>query len=424
MSDATAQSGGLRHIVFLEHAVHQPDATPAEFGKAAFLALRLVDLVAACDQSAPGSGLFGYQAAATSRFCSEHLEPGPCTDRLLDLVRAASDAHRRQDPGLIAPAMIALAEGLREAACYEEALDVIRTLERVARSHLQPADAVTVALRTGRLERQLARFDQAEQAYERARELALRAGDTSSVLMSGLGRANVHRGRGNLVEAERCDRQVLRDAQATGEREIEARAEHDLGIVLGSRGELSDAVPHLWRAFNLHGEEAPALGALHDVAHALMRLGDIESAEQALRHVTSRCSSRDNVQNALIDLMHCASFRRNRVGFERYRASCAKEQAHMAPNILSDYLLKLGIGLARFGHFDRAAAELDEALRIARMHRLHEFEFRIERIRAGLHDCEAFEFAEHHTDAEPAAQRPALAAVSAALASLSDSPTP
>jgi tetratricopeptide (TPR) repeat protein len=420
MPDATAQPGGLQHVVFLERAVHHPDATPVGFGKAAFLVLRLVDLLDAVRRKATGDEMFGYQAAATSRFCTEHLEPGPSAELLLDLVRAATYAQRRQDPGLVAPAMIALAEGLRETACYEEALDVIRTLERVARSHLRPADAVTVALRTGRLERQLARFDQAEQAYERARELALAAGDTSSVLMSGLGRANVYRGRGDLVEAERWDRVVLRDAQAAGQREVVARAEHDLGTVLGTRGQLIDAVPHLWQAFNLHQEEGLALRALHDLGLALARLGAIESAERALMYVVRKSNSRDNVQNATIELMHCAAFRRNRVGFERYRASSAKEQSHMAPNILTDYLLKLGIGLARFGQFDRAATELDHAFGVAQTHRLHEFEFRIERVRAGLRDCEALEVAEHDTEAEPAAQGSKLAAVSAALASLSD----
>ena len=418
MFDATTRPGGLQHVVFLERAVNEPDATPAGFGKAAFLVLRLVDLVGAPHNPTGRDDLFGYQAAATGRFCTEHLEQGPSADLLLDLVRAATYARRRQDPGLVAPAMIALADGLREAVCYEEALDVIGTLERVARSQLRPGDAVTVALRTGRLERELARFDQAEQAYKRARELALAAGDTSSMLLSGLGRANVYRGRGDLVEAERWDWEVLRDAQAAGQREVEARAEHDLGIVLGTRGQLFDAVPHLWQAFRLHQEEAPSLGALHDLGHALMRLGDIDSAERALSYVVSRCDSRDNVQNALIDLMHCASFRRNRVGFERHRVSCAKEQAHMAPNILTDYLLKLGIGLARFGLFDRAVTELDQALRVAQAHRLHEFEFRIERIRAGLRDCEALEMAEHDTEAEPTAHRSTVAAVSAALASL------
>jgi hypothetical protein len=90
----------------------------------------------------------------------------------------------------------------------------------------------------------------------------------------------------------------------------------------------------------------------------------------------------------------------------------------MAPNTLADYQLKLGIGLARFGRFDRAASEIEQALETARAHGLHEFEFRIDRIRTGLRTCEALESAEHDADVEPVAQAAVLEEVSAALATL------
>ncbi len=420
MFDATTRPGGLQHVVFLERAVHEPDATPAGFGKAAFLVLRLVDLVGAVRKPATRDDLFGYQAAATGRFCTEHLEPGPSADLLLDVVRAATYARRRQDPGLVAPAMIALAHGLEDAAYYEEALDVIRTLERVASSHLRQADAITAALRTGRLERALARFDLAELAYARAGELATASHNTEALLRSRLGRANVLRLRGNLVEAEHWTESALTDARNAGDRHMEAEAEHHWGIVLGTRGQLHEAVPHFWRAFQLHEGDALATFALTDLGVALSRLGAVSDAERALRYVVARGESRSNVQNAMIELMHCASFHRNRVGFEQGRVFCAKEQTQMSPNILADYLLKLGIGLARFGQFDRAESELTQALRVAQAHRLHEFEFRIERIRAGLRDCEALDVAEHDAEAEPPAPGSELGAVSAALASLTD----
>lgn len=420
MFDVTARPGGLQHVVFLERAVRDPEATPVGFGKAAFLVLRLVDLVGAARPAATRDEMFGYQAAATSRFCAEHLEPGPSTDLLLDLVRAATYAHRRQDSGLVGPAMIALSDGLEAIACYEEALDVLRTLERVARTQLRPADAITMALRTGRLERELARFDLAEQAYVRAGEMATASHNTEAILRSRLGRANVLRLRGNLVEAAHWTGSVLTEARNAGERHMEAEAEHHLGIVLGTGGQLHEAVPHFWRAFELYEDGTLATFALNDLGVALSHLGAVRDAERALRCVVERSVSQSNVQNAMIELMHCASYRRNRVGFERCRAFCAREQAQMAPNIRTDYLLKLGIGLARFGQFDRAGTELNEALAIAQAHGLHEFEFRIERIRAGLRDCEVLEVSDHDTEAEPTDQESPLKAVSAALSLLAD----
>jgi tetratricopeptide (TPR) repeat protein len=424
MVEVTAQPGGLQHVVFLERAVHDASAMPGGFGKAAFLVLRLVDLVSVGYRPSVRNELFGYQAAATGRYCSEHLEPDPSSDLLLDLVRVATYAHRREDPGLLAPAMIALAHGLEDMACYEEALDVLRTLERVARLQLRPADAVTAALRTARLERQMGRFDLAEVAYARAADMATASHSTEALLRSRLGRANVLRLRGNLAEAQHSTEAALIDARNAGERDMEAEAEHHLGIVLGTRGELHEAVPHFWRAFQLHSDGALATYALSDLGVALSRLGAVSDAERALHHVAARNAGRGNVQNAMIELMNCASFRRDRVGFERCRAFCAKEQAQMSPNILADYLLKLGIGLARFGQFDRAETELTHALQVAQAHQLHEFEFRIERIKGGLGDCVGLDIAEHDAETEAPAPRAELGAVSTALTSLTGFTTP
>jgi len=83
----------------------------------------------------------------------------------------------------------------------------------------------------------------------------------------------------------------------------------------------------------------------------------------------------------LIELMNCASYRRDRLAFERRRQECDARMADMPPNVLTDYCLKAGIGMARFGNCTKAKALLSEALAIATRHGLHEFEFRIERIR-------------------------------------------
>jgi tetratricopeptide (TPR) repeat protein len=313
---------------------------------------------------------------------------------------------------------LSLAAHLEESAHYPEALDVLTTLERLGGSGLTPAHAVGGALQRGRVQRKLAHFDEAETAYERAEALAAASGDTASVLLSRLGRANVLWGRGNLAEAERWNREALRDAQAST-RTVQALAEHGLAVVLGARGQVPDAIPHLWQAFRLYETEGDSLQALFDLGFALTRLGAVDGAERALRIVRARSQMRSLVQNAKIELMHCASFRGDRVGFERCRGECEAEAAQMAPNVLADYHLKLGIGLARFGYLDRAVTELEMAHQVARTHGLHEFEFRIERIQAGIADCPPLDLPR-----EPAPEQPGwaatLATVSTALAGLSD----
>jgi tetratricopeptide (TPR) repeat protein len=417
MTEANPTPIGLPHVVFLERAAREIDSSPGTFGQAAFLVLRLVDLLAAADEPGSNDDLFGYQASATGRYCTEQLEPGAAAECLQELVRNASYAHRRRAPGLIAPAMLALATHLDDASHYPEALDVVATLERTAGPGLGVPHAISAALLTGRIERKLSHFDAAEATYARAGELATAAGDTASALLSRLGRANALWGRGNLAEAERWNREVLRDARAGGVRGVEARAEHGLGVVLGTRGQTPDAIPHFWHAFELYESEADSLMALFELGFAFSRLGAVESAEQALNFVVQRAQLRSMVQNAKIELMHCASFRRDRVGFERCRAECAADVEQMAPNILADYHLKVGIGLARFGRLDRAMAELHQAHQIARAHGLHEVEFRIERIQVGLPDCATVDV-ERENGLEQPGWTASLAEVSTALAGL------
>ena len=153
----------------------------------------------------------------------------------------------------------------------------------------------------------------------------------------------------------------------------------------------------------------------------LLMLGDAVGAERALSEVVGRGGTDDNAVNATIELMHCASFRRDRVAFERYRNRCEEVKADMPPNILADYFLKTGIGQARFGQFGRAAATLDRALKIAEGTGLHAMVFKIERITNGLGGCEealATTAAETHAVIENDAVRE----VSASLAQLAAQP--
>lgn len=415
MLEVQSMASGLPHVVFLERAAREHDSAQSRFGQAAFLVLRLIDVLGAEQSSESRDELFGYQSAATGRYCHEQLDSGAPADRLLELVGAASYAHRRHDPGLIAPAMLGLARWLIDVGHFDEALDVLATLQRTAGDRLDPKAAITAALFTGRAQRELAQFDAADGAYGRAGKLAETIGDGESVLLSQLGRANVFWGRGNLAEAERCNREVVRSARAGGFQHTEALAEQGLGVALGARGQVHDAVPHLWRAFELYQDEAGSMRALQDLGYSLVRLGVIESAERAFKIVVHRSITMDSAGNAVIELMYCASFRRDRVGFERWRGECARIMNQMAPNQIADYHLKLGIGLGRFGRIDRAAAELQLALQVARSHGLHEFEFRIERILGGLADCSAFET--DHVDAEQPAGTGILE-VSTALAGL------
>ncbi|MDP3911660.1 MAG: hypothetical protein Q8Q14_14840 [Gemmatimonadales bacterium] len=408
----------LPHAVFLQRVADEPATSPeVRLGQGAFLALRFVDLLAG-DREPPAPDVFRYQWAATERYCGELSCEGTEAAHLSGIVNATGEAHRNDQIRLIAPALLAYALYLEQDAHLQEAEDVLETLTRVGGERLASTDAIATWLRLGRVRRMQASFDRANVAYVEGGRLASVRGDGTAVLLSRIGQCNVLYFRGNLADAEHAWRAVLADAEVAGVRRAQAEAEHGLGTVLFRRGQSHEGAPHLWRAFELYEDDASQLRALNDLGLLLLSLGDVSGAEHALMEVVRRERVQDNLANAKIELLHCASFRRDRVSFERWRERVAEHLESAAPNVRADYHLKVGIGFARFGNYRRADDELRQAIEIAVAHGLHEMTFRIERFRGGLHDCKALEHVEG-TAAESFTPTEALREVSASLAALS-----
>jgi len=408
----------LAHAVFLSRVGELPATSPeVRLGQGAFLALRLVDLLAP-DREPVQPDVFRYQWTATDRYCGELTQEGIEAAHLNGVVRSAGEAFRHKDARLVVPALFAYVYHLENTLHLEEALDVIETVLRVGGVALAPKDAVAAQLRLGVVLRNLARFDEAEDAYRAAEALANGAGDTHSMLLSRLGRAIALQQRGNLGECEQQLEGILADARSAQLRDAVARTEHVLGTTLILRGQPHESAPHLWQAYELYDDGSAQVRALTDLGIAMLALGDASAAERALLEVVRRGGQADNTLNAQLELMHTASYRRNRVGFERWRTACEARLDRMTPGMQTDFYLKAGIGYARFGNWKKARQVLDEAIGVASANRLHEFEFRIERIKAGLGDCEEVAREGLQATAEPVLQTEALREVSASLALL------
>ncbi len=409
----------LPHAIFLQRVSGPEAATSLEarLGQGAFLALRLVDLLAR-DRAAVSGDAFHYQWVATDRFCRELRAAATEGAHVHGIAASASDAYRLGKVRQVAPALFAYAHFLEDELRLDEALDVLTTLLLVVGNRLPARDVVAAQLRLARVQRKLNRFDEAEAAYSEAGETAALAGDRYSALLSRIGHANSLLGRGNLAEGERRLRRILLDARAQGEQDAEARAEHGIAAVLYHMGQPIEGIPHAWHAFELYEEDASRMRALADLGVMLLSLGDAVGAERALSEVVRRSGSQDSVTNALIELMHCASYRRDHVGFARWRERAAAVEADMPPNILADFYLKQGIGQARLGKFHRAETLMKRALEIASGAGLHEFEFRIERIIGGLGECEQAMAREAEAAAAPVVETDELREVSESLAQL------
>jgi len=409
----------LPHAIFLQRVSGPQGATSLEarLGQGAFLALRLVDLLAP-DRPQVSAEAFRYQWVATDRFCAELRAAATEGAHVHGIAESSADAQRLGDIRLVAPALFAYAHFLEEELRLDEAIDVVTTLLVVVASRLSAQDAVAARLRLARVHRKLNRFDEAEAAYAEAGEMASAAGDRYSALLARIGLANTILGRGNLAEAAARLRGILADARAAGERDVEARAEHGIAVALHHMGQPAEAIPHAWRAFEIYEEQDSQMRALNDVGIMLLSLGDAVGAERALTEVIRRGGTQDNMNNALIELMHCASYRRDHVGFARWRERCEQRLADMPPNILADFYLKQGIGQARFGRFRRAGELMRQALEVASQAGLHEVEFRVQRILSGVVDCERALAAEVQPATEPMVQTEELREVSASLAQL------
>lgn len=407
---------GLPHAVFLQRVADEPATAPqVRLGQGAFLALRFVDLLSP-DREPPAPDVFRYQWAATERYCNELAGEGTEAAHLAGIVRATSEAHRTDDVRALAPALLAYALYLEQDVHFEEAEDVLSTLIRVGGAKLAASDATAAWMRAGRVRRLQADFDRADAAYAEAGRIATVAGDRQAVLFSRIGHCNVLHFRGNLGDAEQAWRAVLADATAGAFSNVQAQAEHGLGTILQRRGRTHEAAPHLWRAYELY-EDDDALRALGDLGNLMLAVGDIAGAERALTEVVRRAAAADLLANAKIELMHCGSFRRDRLGFERWRERALDHSDDTPPHIRADYHLKVGIGLARFGNYVKAAAQMQEALDIASAHGLYDTVFKVERIKNGLRECDALDHAESAA-AEPVVWTEQLREVSASLAAL------
>jgi tetratricopeptide (TPR) repeat protein len=361
---------------------------------------------------------FQYQLAATEQSCRELPGDSTETAHLCGLTQAAADAFRARDVRLVIPALLAYAHYLEDELRLPESLDVLETTLRVGGAALASGDRIATRLRLARVLRKLNLFDAAELAYDAAGALAAASGDRHSELLSRIGRANALLGRGNLGHAEGSLRTVLADSEADGDREAQARAHQGLAVVLSTAGQPAEAIPHTWRAFELYGDEVSRTRALADLGVMLLVVGDVDGAERAMTEVLRLGGTQEAVDNACIELMHCASYRRDRVGFERWRERCEAQKDRLPPNMLTDFYVKSAIGRARFGQFDRAELLLATALKIADETGLHEVAFRIQRIRSGLRDCLVGCDPQTMTAAEPELRSDAVREVSAALAHL------
>jgi tetratricopeptide (TPR) repeat protein len=359
---------------------------PARLALGAYLVSRLVDRLLARDTDDVAREGLLWQLDAVRRHLRE-LPPDSPESAHLHGIADAVPIGPQPFAGLRL-SLMAYAYFLEHEGRLEEALEVLALAVRTHGSEVPAGDFAASALFAGRLNRLLARWNEATACYTSAESAADRAGDRVLVLRSRLGRGAVLRGQGNLPLARAIVEVVIEAARSAGLRDVEALALMDLGSVYSVEGRRVESVQANYEAFRLTEDALQRMRVLGDLGVGLKEIGAVDGARIAFELVVGARTSFLVRTNALLELMELESSAGDRMAFERRRAEAEKAQSQMPPSMLTDYYYKAGVGLTRFGQTGRGRQFLTAGLAVAETHQLNAWYFRCEKVLANLTDCE------------------------------------
>jgi serine/threonine-protein kinase len=131
-------------------------------------------------------------------------------------------------------------------------------------SEIGPDDApmleAEIARRLGEVQLHQAHFEEARDAFQKARNLFGRQDDEMSALRAAIGHANSFRYQGKNAEADQRFRMLLDRAQSLGVPSLEARCRLALGRSTYANGALKEAREHFEAVFELVDEESEVYG--------------------------------------------------------------------------------------------------------------------------------------------------------------------
>jgi tetratricopeptide (TPR) repeat protein len=359
---------------------------PARLALGAYLVSRLVDRLLGRDTDDGAREGLLWQLDAVRRHLRE-LPPDSPESAHLHGIADAVPIGPQPFAGLRL-SLMAYAYFLEHEGRLEEALEVLALAVRTHGSEVPAGDFAASALFAGRLNRLLARWNEATTCYMSAESAAEGASDRVLALRSRLGRGAVLRGQGNLPLARATVEVVIEAARSAGLRDVEAMALTDLGAVYAVEGRRVEAVQANYEAFRLTEDALQRMRVLGDLGVGLKEIGAADGARIAFELVVGARTNFMVRTNALLELMELESSVGDRMAFERRRAEAEKAQSRMPPSMLTDYYYKAGVGLARFGQAGRGRQFLTAGLAVAETHRLNAWYFRCEKVLASLADCE------------------------------------
>jgi tetratricopeptide (TPR) repeat protein len=378
--EAVLQRNTLSYEPFLERARVQREQdrdASARLALGGYVVARLVDKLLVLTNDAELAEAFRWQLQAVRRHVGELPGDSPETAHLAGIVDAVPQQGRAT--ASLWMSLTAYAYFLEHEGRLEEALEMVMLAARSQGTNASPKDFAGYALFAGRLNRLLARWETASACYSSAEEAGTAVADHGSRLRGRLGRSAVQRGLGNLPLAREMAESVVRDASALGLSDVQALAYADLGAVCSLQGLRVEELQANYQAFRLASDPSLRMRILGDLGIGLLEIEAYDAARLAFQIVIDSNAKLLDRANAAVELMDLESSVGNRVAFERCRSAVSEIRDRLPPSAATDYLFKLGTGLARFGQSGRAREALEQALALAEEHRLNTWYFRIEK---------------------------------------------
>lgn len=363
----------LPHAVFLARVGYEPASSPfARLGQAAFLVLRIVDLLSRSGDREIDAQAFAYQRSATERYCEDLVEFDLAETQLLTAVLAAAmlPGERR---ALLEP-MVSYARYLEDEGRPDEALDVLQTCLEATRS-VTATEHARAGLEAARLLLTTGRLEEAKAAYRTVGAAARRAGDRVAILASRLGVADVLAAGGDGEGAEHAYRGLVAAARKAAMRDWEARAEQAWGCFLLRTARVEEGAARVCRALELYQEDGLSERALLDLGDALLAAEEPLAALYAARAALRLARDDRLVHRGLGLALECTSRLGDRVGFARWWREAQRRIGGLPGALAPAVYVKAAVGHARFRNLRiaRACIELaGDAAKAARDERLHE----------------------------------------------------
>ena len=390
------------------------DETRRRAALGAYLVARLIErVVEQRDGAEPPDGLH-WQRDSTLHYLQD-LPTGDAESAHLGRIVRAVEPRPRQRLTGIRIALHDYAAWLEHEGRLREALETLRLTASTWLGAIPPAEFAALALFAGRINRELHRWDYADESFAAALEAAADCGDQAAHLRARLGAAGVMRARGDLCRARQEVEWVIAAAEGHGHlRAVLGLAYADLGAVLARSGRPVEAVRALYDAYHRMPDPIQRLRIMGELGVGLAELGANDAARLAFGLVTE---SRIGVlvrAAAAMELMDLASAERDRVGFERHRAAVRELAPRMPAEVAVDFGFRTALGFARFGQFARSREIWCETRALASANGLHEWHRTIEHVLRGLDGCRANGI----TRPAPAQPSPEVVALADALRSL------